>query len=89
MPGSVDDSEAFLRAATKLSQQHHKLVVVGAICGGDMTPNVGIIALTVLEGDAYRRAVLAAGADDLVYKAELVTDLLPAIQRVTQTDRSR
>jgi DNA-binding NarL/FixJ family response regulator len=45
-------------------------------------PDVGIVALTLLEGDAYRQAALAAGADDLVAKAELVTDLLPAIRRV-------
>jgi DNA-binding NarL/FixJ family response regulator len=49
-------------------------------------PGVGIIALTLLEGDAYRQAALAAGADDLVRKAELTTDLLPAIRRVTQAN---
>jgi DNA-binding NarL/FixJ family response regulator len=52
-------------------------------------PAVGIIALTLLEGDAYRQAVMAAGADDVVPKAKLITDLLPAIRRVTQADRSR
>jgi hypothetical protein len=31
---------------------------------------------------------MAAGADDLVLKAELTTELLPAIRRVTQADRS-
>jgi DNA-binding NarL/FixJ family response regulator len=41
-------------------------------------PGVGIIALTLLEGKDYRQAALAAGADDLVCKAELITDLLPA-----------
>jgi len=49
---------------------------------------VGIIALTLLEGNAYRRAALTAGADDLVPKAELTTELLPAIRRVTQANRS-
>ena len=52
-------------------------------------PGVGIIALTLLEGNAYRQAAMAAGADDLVRKAELTTDLLPAIRRVTQGNRSR
>ena len=52
-------------------------------------PSVGIIALTLLEGNAYRQAALAAGADDLVRKAELITDLLPAVRRVTQAKRSR
>jgi hypothetical protein len=29
-------------------------------------PGVGIVALTLLKGDAYRQAALAAGADDVV-----------------------
>jgi len=45
---------------------------------------VGIIALSLLEGNAYRQAAMAAGADDLVRKGELTTDLLPAIRRVTR-----
>jgi DNA-binding NarL/FixJ family response regulator len=49
-------------------------------------PDVGIIALTLLEGNAYRQAALAAGADELVRKAELTTELLPAIRRVTQAN---
>ncbi len=44
-------------------------------------PSVGIIALTLLNDNAYRQVALAAGADDLVHKAELATDLLPAIRR--------
>jgi DNA-binding NarL/FixJ family response regulator len=55
----------------------------------NMLPDVGIIALTLLEGNAYRQAVMAAGADDVVRKAELTTELLPAVRRVTQADRSR
>ena len=52
-------------------------------------PSVGIIALTLLNGNAYRQAALAAGEDDLVRKAELITDLLPAIRQVMQANRSR
>jgi DNA-binding NarL/FixJ family response regulator len=55
----------------------------------NMLPGVGIIALTLLEGNAYRQAALAAGADDLVPKARLTSELLPAIRRVTQANRSR
>ncbi len=54
----------------------------------NILPGVGIIALTLLEGNAYRQAALAAGADDLVRKAQLITELLPAIRRVTQANRS-
>ena len=54
----------------------------------NILPGVGIIALTLLEGNTYRQAAMAAGADDLVPKAELTTDLLPAIRRVTQANRS-
>ena len=55
----------------------------------NILPGVGIIALTLLEGNAYRQAVMAAGADDLVPKAELTTELLPAIRRVAGANRSR
>jgi DNA-binding NarL/FixJ family response regulator len=50
----------------------------------NMLPGVGIIALTLLDSNAYRQTVMAAGAGGLVRKSELVTDLLPAIRRVTQ-----
>jgi DNA-binding NarL/FixJ family response regulator len=52
-------------------------------------PEVGIIALTVLDTNSYRQAALAAGANDFVPKASLDTDLLPAIRRVAQADPSR
>jgi two-component system NarL family response regulator len=55
----------------------------------NVLPGAGIIALSLLEGNAYRQAALAAGADDLVRKAELITKLLPAIRRVTQANQSR
>jgi DNA-binding NarL/FixJ family response regulator len=47
-------------------------------------PSVGIIVLTLLDGDIYRQAALAAGADGSVPKATLTTDLLPAIRQVVQ-----
>jgi DNA-binding NarL/FixJ family response regulator len=50
-------------------------------------PDVGIIALTLLEGSASRQAALAAGADDLISKAELTSNLLPAVWGVTQDSR--
>jgi DNA-binding NarL/FixJ family response regulator len=50
-------------------------------------PGVGILALTLLEGAAHRKTAMAAGADDVVLKAELITELLPAIRRVTQVNR--
>ena len=53
-----------------------------------MLPGVGIIALTLLEGNAYRQAAMAAGADDIVPKAQLITGLLTAIRRVMQAKRS-
>ena len=55
----------------------------------NILPDVGIIALSLLKDNAYRQAALAAGVDDLVRKAELITDLLPAIRRVVQANRSR
>ena len=53
-----------------------------------MLPEVGIIALTVLDINSYWQAALAAGANEFVPKASLSTDLLPAIRRVAQADPS-
>jgi len=50
-------------------------------------PNLGIIALTLMEPNGYRQAALAAGADEFVSKATLATDLHPAIRRVWQFGR--
>jgi DNA-binding NarL/FixJ family response regulator len=52
-----------------------------------MMPDVGIIVLSVLDAKAYREAALTAGADDFVAEASLYTDLIPAIQRLTQGRR--
>ena len=51
----------------------------------DVMPSAGIIALTSLRGQAPVLAARAAGARDVVRKASLTTDLLPAIQRVNGT----
>src|SRR3990172_5032567 len=42
-------------------------------------PNLGIIALTLMEPNGYRQAAFGAGADEFVSKATLATDLLPAL----------
>jgi hypothetical protein len=55
----VDNNRAFLRAAVRFLRRHHER---------NMLPGVGIVALTMLEGTAYRQVTLAAGADDLVRK---------------------
>ncbi len=53
-----------------------------------MLPDAGIIALTLLDSSGYRQAALAAGANDLVSKARLDTDLVPAIKRLGSNERS-
>jgi DNA-binding NarL/FixJ family response regulator len=50
-------------------------------------PEASLIALSLLGADGYRQAVLTAGADDLVLKSNLRTDLLPAIRRAAQDSR--
>jgi DNA-binding NarL/FixJ family response regulator len=50
-----------------------------------MLPEVGIIALSMLDVEEYRRAVLAAGADDMILKANLSTELVPTIRRVARS----
>lgn len=54
-----------------------------------MMPEVGIIALTLLNANGYRDAALAGGADEFVAKANLSTDLLPAIRRVARAPMTR
>jgi DNA-binding NarL/FixJ family response regulator len=56
-------------------------------CLRTMLPQVGIIALSLLDAEGYHQAVLAAGADELVAKVALSTQLLAAIQRAKQNGR--
>jgi DNA-binding NarL/FixJ family response regulator len=51
-------------------------------------PEIGIIALTLLDTDDYRQAALAAGADGFVSKNTMNTDLMPTIQRIVHFDRA-
>jgi CheY-like chemotaxis protein len=52
-----------------------------------MLPGVVIIALTLSSDSAYSKAALAAGADDLICKADLTHKLLPAIERLSSAVR--
>lgn len=49
-----------------------------------LLPEACIIVLTLLDNETYRQAALQAGANDLVPKATLNTDLVPAIWRALQ-----
>ncbi|MBI5031933.1 MAG: response regulator transcription factor [Chloroflexi bacterium] len=49
-------------------------------------PEMRVIALTFRDDENSRRAVLAAGGNDLVSKTAWKTDLIPAIQRVVEMD---
>jgi DNA-binding NarL/FixJ family response regulator len=51
----------------------------------ELLPRVGIIALALSNGSAYRQAAMAAGADAFVSKATLVNELLPAIRSVVRS----
>jgi DNA-binding NarL/FixJ family response regulator len=92
--GAICGGEEALAQAQDLGPQ---VILIGLDMPGleilprlqNILPGVGIIALTLLKDNAYRQAALAAGADDVVPKAELITDLLPAIRRVTQANRSK
>ena len=50
----------------------------------NLLPDARIIVLTLMDSSTYRLASLAAGADDFVSRATMVTDLLPAIRRVIE-----
>lgn len=94
--GTARSGEEALEKAKELQPQVILLDLIMPGLGGlsaiprlrSMMPDVGIIILTVLDAKAYREAALAAGADDFVAKANLYTDLIPAIQRLTQGRRS-
>ena len=45
-------------------------------------PGLKVIALSVHDEEAVRRAAMAAGADAFVLKRAIATDLLPAVARV-------
>jgi DNA-binding NarL/FixJ family response regulator len=49
-------------------------------------PELKVIMLTLFDVSIYRDAALANGAGDYVIKKKMRKELLPAIQRVMQTD---
>jgi DNA-binding NarL/FixJ family response regulator len=90
--GTAGSGETALTTAQELQPQVILLDLAMPGLGGLNTmprlrgvlPGVGIIVLTVLDANGYREAALAAGADDFVAKADLSTDLVPAIHRLRQ-----
>ena len=53
----------------------------------EMMPDLGIVAMSLTPG--YRRAAMAAGADEFVDKAAFDTELLPAIHRAADAAARR
>jgi DNA-binding NarL/FixJ family response regulator len=45
-------------------------------------PNVGIIALTLLNSARIISKAIGAGADEVIYKGSIFWDLAPAIERI-------
>ncbi len=52
----------------------------------ELMPNAGIIALTLLNTNNFRKAALEAGADAFVPKATMRTDLLPTIRQIVRAE---
>lgn len=52
-----------------------------------MLPNVGIIALTVMNTSSFRKAALDAGADHFIPKPAMRTSLLPTIRKIAGNGR--
>ena len=46
-----------------------------------LLPRVALVALSLIDSQGFRRATLAAGADELVQKLDISTALFPAIFR--------
>jgi DNA-binding response OmpR family regulator len=53
----------------------------------EITPDSVIIALTLLESNAYRQMALSAGADDFISKAQLSAQLMPRIAEAVKARR--
>jgi DNA-binding NarL/FixJ family response regulator len=51
-------------------------------------PEIGIIALTLLDTDDYRQAAMAAGADGFVSKNTMNTDLMPTIRHLAHLSKA-
>ena len=51
----------------------------------EVRPASVIIALTLLESNAYRQMVLSAGADDFISKAQLSAQLMPRIAEAVKS----
>jgi len=54
----------------------------------EVLPKAGVIMLSLFDSDGYRKAALAAGADDFVSKRSVAGDLMPAIRRVAQARKA-
>lgn len=52
-------------------------------------PEVGIIALTVMNTNGFRQAALAAGANTFISKTSMRSDLLPAIRELVEPGRKK
>lgn len=93
--GSVSDSQQVVAQALYLQPQvilldldtsdHTGLETISNLRAA--LPHVGLVALSLLDAVGYQQAVLAAGADNLVLKSNLRTDLLPAIHRAALDGR--
>jgi len=89
--GTATDGEEGLIKAKKLKPQIILLdLAMPNLPGLDAIPllreiqhEVKLIALTMLDTDAYRIAAKTAGADAFVAKASMGSELLPTIRRIS------
>lgn len=87
--GTAQDGQQAISLARELKPQALLLdLAMPNIAGLDAIPalraalpDLAIIALTLLDNDEYRRASLAAGADEFVAKARMTDELPAAIRR--------
>jgi DNA-binding NarL/FixJ family response regulator len=49
--------------------------------------DVGIVVMSLLGANGYREKALSAGADEVIVKARLSTELIPSIRRVARKAR--
>lgn len=94
--GTAKDSEQALSLAADLQPQVIllDLDVVERNCSTIISdlkcllPSVSIIALTLQVSNSYKKVTLESGADEFVFKHNLVPDLMPAILRSVTRNQS-
>jgi CheY-like chemotaxis protein len=96
----VGTAEGALEALEKAQKLQPQVVLVDLAMPGmpgleaiprlrQLLPSAGIIALTVMNTNSFRKAALDAGADHFIPKPSMRTSLLPTIRKIARNGHKR